>query len=142
MKKILKVNRHKYIRVMFIIFIAGCLLSFSCHRIQGNEKISEKMPSILAGLLNADDPVSYAKIHGMTLKDGMVRVIITVDKDIISKDLFSKYGLKDYQWRENLVAGYISTDGLKELCEEPAVIYIRLPVKFMGGEEPNNNVEK
>jgi hypothetical protein len=130
MKKILKVNRHKCIRVMFIIFIAGCLLSFSCHRIQGNEKISGKMPSILAGLLNADDPVSYAKGHGIRLKDGMVRVIITVDRTIIAKDFLSKHELKDYQWRENLVAGYISIDGLKELCEEPAVIYIRLPVQF------------
>ena len=130
-----KLYGYKYIRVMFTIFFALCLFLSSCYGVQGSDKTAEKMPTILVNLIKADDPVSYAKDHGITLKDSMVRVIIAVDKDIISQDLLSKYGLKDYQWREGFIAGYISIDGLKELSEEPAVIYIRPPVKFMRQED-------
>jgi uncharacterized protein with PQ loop repeat len=135
MKKYLKVYGYKCVRAMFIIFFTICLSLFSCYGIQGNDKTAEKMPTVLVNLIKADDPISYAKGHGIMLKDGMVRVIITVDKDIISKDLLSEYGLKEYQWREDLVAGYISIDGLKKLSEDPAVIYIRPPVKFMRQED-------
>ena len=135
MKKDLKLYGYRCIRMMFIIFFAICLFLSSCYGVQGNDKIAEKMPTILVNLIKADDPVTYAKSHGITLKDGMVRVIITVDRDIISKDLLSEYGLKEYQWREDLVAGYVSIDALKELSEEPAVIYIRPPVKFMRQED-------
>ena len=123
------------IRAMFTIFFAVCLFLYSCHGVQGSDKTAEKMPTILVDLIKSDDPVSYAKGHGITLKDRMVRVIITVDKDIISKDLLSEYGLKDYQWREDLITGYIPIDGLKELSEDPAVIYIRPPAKFMRQED-------
>jgi hypothetical protein len=130
-----KLYGYKYIRVMFNIFFALCLFLSSCYAVQGSDKTAEKMPTILVNLIKADDPVSYAKGHGITLKDGMVRVIITVDKDIISQDLLSKYGLKDYQWIEDIITGYIPIDGLKELSEESAVIYIRPPVKFMRQED-------
>ena len=80
--------------------------------------------------LNSDDPINYATGHGITLKDGMVRVIITVDQKVTSRDFLSEYDLKDYQWRENFLTTYVSIDELKDLCKEPAVIYIRLPVKF------------
>ena len=81
-------------------------------------------------MLNSDDPVSYATNHGITLKDGMVRVIITVDENVKSRDFLAKYDLKDQQWRETFLTAYISTDELRELCKEPFVSYIRLPVKF------------
>ena len=102
----------------------------SCHQSQGDEIILKKMPTLLVNLVNSDDPVSYAKGHGITLQDGMVRVIITVDERVTSKYFLFKYDLKDYQWRGNILTAYVSIDELKELCKEPPVIYIRLPVKF------------
>jgi len=130
MKKVFKISRHSCLNFLFTIFIAGCVFSLSCHRTQGSEVIAKKMPTILLNLVNSDDPVNYAKGHGIGLKDGMVRVIITVDTSFLSKDFLSEYELVDYQLRENLVTAYISIDGLKKLCEDPAVIYVRLPVKF------------
>jgi hypothetical protein len=88
------------------------------------------MPTLLVNLVNSEDPVSYAKVHGITLQDGMVRVIITIDEKVTSRDFLIKYDLKDYQWRKNFLIAYVLIDDLKELCKEPAVIYIRLPAKF------------
>jgi len=130
MKEMFKNNRHKHMIVFFTLLLAGSLSSLSCHKTQGNEVISKKMPTILLNLVNSHNPVHYAKSHDIGLKDGVVRVIITVDTSFSSKDFLSKYELTDYQLRENLVTAYISIDGLKKLCEDPAVIYVRLPVKF------------
>jgi len=116
--------------VFFTLLLAGSLSSLSCHKTQGNEVISKKMPTILLNLVNSHNPANYAKAHDIGLKDGRVGVIITVDTSFSSKDFLSKYELTDYQLRENLVTAYISIDGLKKLCEDPAVIYVRLPVKF------------
>jgi hypothetical protein len=130
MKKIFKNKRPNHMIILFTLFLAGSLSSLSCYKTQGSEAIAKKMPTILLNLVNSHDPVSYAKNHGITLKNGMVRVIITVDTSLSSKDFLSKYDLMDYQLRKDLVTAYISIDGLKKLCEDPAVIYVRLPLKF------------
>jgi membrane protein implicated in regulation of membrane protease activity len=129
-EKILKNNRHKHMILFFTLLLASSLSSSSCHKTQGNEIVSRKMPTILLNLVNSDDPVTYAKAHGITLKNGMVRIVITLDENITSRDFLSEYDLKDYEERKNLVTAYISIDGLRKLCEDPAVIYVRLPVKF------------
>jgi hypothetical protein len=82
-------------------------------------------------MIGADDPFDYAERHGIRLKDGMIRVIITVDKNFSLENISAKYGLRDFQRREDLVTTYISIDGLKEICKEPGVLYIRLPVRFI-----------
>jgi hypothetical protein len=141
MKKVFMVPLHERITVILTCLIAVCLFSFSCHETKGYEIIEKKMPTILVNLLKSDDPIGYAKSHGINLKDGAVRVIITMDRGDIPKNFLSEHGLKDYQWREDLATGYISIEGLKELCEEPSVIYIRLPVDLMGRDDLNNTVE-
>ncbi|MDB9822639.1 hypothetical protein OAC89_02965 [Deltaproteobacteria bacterium] len=130
MKKIFEINRCKFVKLVFTVLIAGSISSLSCHQTQGNEIILKKMPTLLVNFVNSDDPVNYAKNHGISLKNGMVRVIITVDESITSRDFLSQHDLKDYQWRENFVTAYVSIDELRALCKEPAIIYIRLPVKF------------
>jgi hypothetical protein len=130
MKKIFKNKPYKYVKLIFGVLLVVCLSSLSCHKIQGNEIISKKMPTILLNLVNSHDPVTYAREHGITLKNGMVRVLITLNENITSRDFLSEYDLKDYEQRENLVTAYVSVGELEKLCKEPAVIYIRLPVKF------------
>jgi hypothetical protein len=95
-----------------------------------------KMSAALINMLNADDPVDYAERHGIGLKEGMIRVIITVDKNLSQKEITARYGLKDLQRREDIITTYISIDGLKGIYKEQGVIYIRLPVKFYNTEEP------
>jgi len=55
---------------------------------------------------------------------------MTLDESATSTDLLSEYALKDYKQRDNLITAYVSVGELEELCKEPAVIYVRLPVKF------------
>jgi hypothetical protein len=116
--------------ILFTLFLAGSLSSLSCYKTQGNEIISKKMPTILLNLVNSQDPVSYAKNHGITLKNGMVRIVMTLDENTTSTDFLSEYHLKDYKQRDNLFTAYVSVGELEELCKEPAVIYVRLPLKF------------
>ena len=127
---------HKSVNPAIISLIAVCLFILSCHNLQGHEKLEKKMPAILVNMLRSDDPVGYAERHGIGLKEGMVRVIITVDKNFLLEDISAKYGLMDFQKREDVVTTYISIDGLKEIYKEPGVTYIRLPVKFIHDGEP------
>ncbi len=132
MTKVLRTRFNRWIELILVFFVAGCVFPLSCHRTQGNEAIAKKMPTILLNLVNSNNPVNYAKGHDIALKDGRVRVIIAVHTRFSSKDFLSKYDLTDYQSREDLITAYISIDELRRLCEDPAVIYVRLPVKLNG----------
>jgi hypothetical protein len=131
MKRIFNIDFHEWANPVIISLIVACLFTFSCQKIISHETLEEKMPAILVNMLNADDPVGYAERHGIKLKDGMARVIITVDKNFHPKEISGKYMLKDFQKREDLVTTYISIAGLKEIYKESSVVYIRLPVKFI-----------
>ena len=131
MTKVLTRDRHESVNYIIIFLITVCLFTLSCHKIQSHETIENKMPAILVNMIGADDPVNYAERHGIRLKDGMIRVIITVDKNFSLENISVKYGLRDFQRREDLVTTYISIDGLKEISKEPGVLYIRLPVRFI-----------
>ena len=122
-----------------IVTVAGGLFLLFCGTARNNEMISRKVPTILLDFLNTNDPANFAKTHGIKLKDGMVRVVMTVNENFSSKLFISKYNLKDCQKRKNLVTSYVAIDSLKALCEEPSILYIRLPVKFTPmGETPGN----
>ena len=127
---------------LVILTIAGFLFLLSCCKDQDSEIIAKKTPTILTNFLNSEDPVEFAKTHGIKLKDGMVRVVMTVDEGFLSKDLVSKYGLEDFKKRRNIMASYVTIDSLKELCKEPSIMFIRLPVKLRGmGETTEGKVE-
>ena len=119
--------------------IAGVLFLSFCNTAQNSEIISKKVPTILLNLLNAKDPVNFAKGHGIEVTDGMIRVVMTVNENFSSKLFVSKYNPKDFQRRKNLVTTYVTIDRLKDICEEPSILYIRLPFKFtpMGGTSVN-----
>ena len=124
---------------LIILSIAGCLILSFCSKAQCDDMVAKKTPTILANLLNSKDPVNFANTHGIKLKDGMVRVVMIVDERFASRAFVSKYGLKEYKKRKNLIAAYVTIDSLKELCKEPSVVFIRLPVKFnpMGKSQIN-----
>ena len=105
---------------------------------QSNEMIVKKTPTNLANFLNSEDPVNFAKAHGIRLINGMVKVVMTVDASFSLSDFVSKYDLKDYKKRKNLVTAYVGIDNLKELCKEPSIVFIRLPFKFTeeGNQKP------
>ncbi len=127
---------------LVILSLVGCLFLLFCSETQSNEMIAKKTPTILANFINSEDPVNFAKTHGIRLKDGMVRVVMTVDESFPLKAFVSKYDLKDYKKRKNLITSHVSIDSLKELCKEPSIVFIRLPVKFSGmGETTDNEVE-
>lgn len=131
-----------YMKSPLAILFIGCLFLLFCDKVQGNEMIAKKVPTILLNLLNSKDPVNFAKTHGIELKDGMVRVVMTVDESFSLKVFIFKYDLKDYQKRKNLITSYVTLDNLKELCKEPSIVFVRLPIKFNGmGKTSENEVE-
>ena len=131
MNKFFNMGCHERANPVIICLLAVCLITLSCHKIQSHETIENKMPAILVNMISADDPGDYAERHGIRLKDGMIRIIMTIDNDLPLQDISARYGLKDFQRREDLVTTYISIDGLKGICKEPGVVYIRLPVRFI-----------
>lgn len=131
MKKTVNSCCYEYIKfTLVILFLGGYLLLLLCSKTQGNDMIANKTPTILQNLLASEDPVNFAKTHGIRLNNGMVRVIINVDDNFSLKEFVSKYDLKDYKKDNNLVITYIAIDTIKELCKEPSIIFIRLPFKF------------
>jgi len=120
---------------LIILSIGGCLILSLCSKAQCDDMVAKKTPTILANLLNSKDPVNFAKTHGIRLKGGMVRVVIIVNERFASRAFVSKYGLKEYKKRKNLITSYLTIDSVKELCKEPSVVFIRLPVKFSTMEE-------
>lgn len=103
----------------------------SCCRAQDSDIVAKKTTTLLLNLLNSPDPIQFSKEHNIKLKNGMPQVVITVDENLLSPEEFaSKYDLKDFKKRKNIVIACVSLDNLKELCNEPGVIFIRLPFKF------------
>lgn len=91
---------------------------------------AEKMPTVLLNLLAADEPYIFAQKKGIRLKDGMIRVVILVDKGFFADNLNVKYELSEFQKKKELVFAYISFDNLKKICAEDSVHYVRLPFEF------------
>lgn len=115
---------------MITPLLTGCLLLACCVAMHGNEIRAEKVPTVLLNLLNVDDPVQYFGNHGINLKDGMVRVVVTVDESFPGEIIISQYELSEYKIRGDLVSAYISIDNLRKLCKESSVVFIRLPAAF------------
>ena len=117
---------------LLTFFVIGFLF-FSWGKTLGDDIIAKKTTTIIVNLLKSEDPVEFSEKHDIELKDGMLKVVITIDENLLSEeDLVSKYDLKDIEKRKNTVIAYVSVDELKELCNEPGVIFIRLPFKFIG----------
>jgi len=114
------------------ILIAGVLFQPYICKAQDREIISKKSTTILANLLASEEPANFAKAHGIELKDGMIKVVMCVDKNFSLNTLELKYDLKNLKQRKNIITADISIKDLRELCKEPSVIFMRLPAKFIG----------
>ncbi|MCX5713236.1 MAG: hypothetical protein NT033_00140 [Candidatus Omnitrophica bacterium] len=114
-------------------FMTGLALlscAIFCHA-QGTDVISKKTTSLLCSLLNSNDPAKFSQDHNIELKDGMVKVIMIIDARLLPKDFESKYGLKEFHsLRKNMASACIKPDSLRKICEEPGVIFVRLPIKL------------
>jgi len=117
---------------LFVIPLVLILLGLSPHdgMAKHNDPLSLKMPTRMADLLRAKDFLGYAKIHGIEIHDGMIRVIIEVDESFRLDAIASKYGLKEYRQRGNIVTASVRVDHLEALCQESSVIFVRFPVGF------------
>lgn len=115
----------KSLRVLF--FAAICLLLFLPCNVSANKVTPEKVPTLLFNLLISDDSVSFAKQHNIEVKDGSIRVVVTVAPDFSKKIFIDKYGPTEYQKRKNIVIIYIAIDNLRQLKKEDYVIFIRFP---------------
>ena len=98
-----------------IISIVGCLVLLFFSKARGTEMITKKTPTILASFIRSQGPVNFAKTHDIGLKDGMVRVVMTVDESFLLRAFVSKYDLKDYKKRKHLVTSYVTIESLKGL---------------------------
>ena len=115
---------------LIISVVIPALLFGSLCIAQDRDAILKKTSSLIADLVVAKSPADFAKSHGIELKDGMMRVMLEIAKDSPPNFLSAKYNLRDPKINKNIMTAYIDVSKLKQLCEEPSVVFIRLPVKF------------
>ncbi|MDP3791308.1 MAG: hypothetical protein Q8R38_04615 [Candidatus Omnitrophota bacterium] len=123
------------VKHLLIIFLAAGYIFCpnSCHAIDPNQDeslVTQKTTPVIASLLASKDYTQYAKVNKIELKDDMVKVVIIVNEELLPRDFVSKYDLKEFKIRKNTANAYIKLDALKKICEEPGVIFVRLPFKL------------
>jgi hypothetical protein len=105
----------------------GCISSVQC--VGESEFKHPKIESVLMQLIKSTNREAFAKSIGIEMKEGMVRVMIELNKDIIhaKPPTFDEYGFKEEGRSGNLVVGYINPDSILKLAESIDVSYISQP---------------
>lgn len=119
-----------FIKFIYIYIFVSTI--FTPRWVRAVDISQEKMSSELFQLINAKDPIEFAKKHGIETKDNSVKVIIKVNPDVADiTDITNKYNLEVKNRAEQLVEAYVPIKNLGPLAKEDKIIYIRRPRRFI-----------
>lgn len=124
----------KYItrKGVFILALAVVFFLQPASYSMGNDydMAKSKMSSEVFDLANPENTKEIAAGGGIEIREGRVLVVIELFEDVTGKKLQEKYDLKDAKLHKNLIEAWVLIEDLKAIAQEPAVKFVRRPLKF------------